>query len=356
LIPGCYYSSTFAASLHASKALWEEKSRFDPLFKLVAQPESDIPAAFECYTVDAGPNLHYRFGYVKLKAFGGNLKGADASTDALVAEFRRISATMQEMTPDGLVIDIRGNHGGDIEAAERMLRMLSRNPIRPVGFRLPGTPAMREVFELLQEKAPVTPENEALVEKSRAEFEAWLELPDIFQENGLSAIASISDPDWVNDERQVYCGKLVLVVDGSVYSAAEMFAAGFQDANLGQIIGVDRTTGGAGANMMDHESLRETLPRVPSLQLEPLPKGTGIDVAIRRCERTRNRRSIEDHGVECDVHYRPNAAYTLETLDAAQIEGILRQHEQVLDEAFSILVDENTTRRQKHRAGDADAV
>src|SRR5207249_3838099 len=78
---------------------------------------------------------------------GGSTLGA---ADRLVEEARRILTLLDKVAPDGLVIDIRGNPGGQISAAERMLQMLTPNRIEPELFHLANTPALVKALRRLK--------------------------------------------------------------------------------------------------------------------------------------------------------------------------------------------------------------
>jgi C-terminal processing protease CtpA/Prc len=57
---------------------------------------------------------------------------------------------------------------------------------------------------------------------------------------------------------------VVLVVDALTYSAADIFAAGFQDNELGPILGTSATTRAGGANVWTAAQLLQEQPRVRS--------------------------------------------------------------------------------------------
>jgi C-terminal processing protease CtpA/Prc len=49
-----------------------------------------------------------------------------------------------------------------------------------------------------------------------------------------------------NDIGQKYQGPVVLVTDALCYSTTDIFAAGFQDNQIGKVLGVDESTGAGG--------------------------------------------------------------------------------------------------------------
>ena len=61
----------------------------------------------------------------------------------------------------------------------------------------------------------------------------------------------------------------MLITDALCYSAADIFAAGFQDNGLGAIVGTDAHTGAGGANVWTHDLLRMWLPTTTSAVARP---------------------------------------------------------------------------------------
>jgi C-terminal processing protease CtpA/Prc len=104
----------------------------------------------------------------------------------------------------------------------------------------------------------------------------------------------------VNSVGQTYQGPVVLITDAQCYSACDIFAAGFQDDEIGPVLGVEANTGAAGANVVTHEELRTEW---TDGGLKKLPKGVQMRVALRRCLRvgTRMGQPGEDLGVVPDA-------------------------------------------------------
>ncbi|PTQ79644.1 peptidase S41-like protein [Nitrosospira multiformis] len=212
--------------------------------------------------------------------------------DAFIAEVMRLL----DILPDnGLILDLRGNPGGLIWAAERLLQLFTPNTIKPARFSLLASPMTRAMAS--------SPFN-------RMEFEAWLPSLEAAIATGepYSQPLPLTDPAWCNDIGQKYGGPVVCVVDPNTYSAGDLFAAGFVDNEIGPVVCVGEATGAGGANVWTHFDLREAL-RGTSFELSVLPPDVGYTLAIRRALRcgAADGLPIEDLGV-------PGIAYEM-TLD-----------------------------------------
>jgi C-terminal processing protease CtpA/Prc len=217
------------------------------------------------------------FGYLRIWTF--HMK--DGDVEAFVNEVIRLLA--EEFPPEGLMIDVRGNGGGYIIAAEFLLQLLTPRRIEPEPVQFINT--------------PVTVDLTAKVDSMRE----WHDSLHQGVRTGAQYSRGIplSPPDLVNAVGQVYHGPVVLITDAFCYSACDMFAAGFQDHKIGAILGVDNATGAGGANVLDHEALRQDWTGGP---LSKLPANAGMRVSLRRTLRVGDRvgQPVEDLGVEPD--------------------------------------------------------
>jgi hypothetical protein len=212
--------------------------------------------------------------------------------DAFIAEVIRLL----DLLPDnGLILDLRGNPGGLVWAAERLLQLFTPNTITPARFSLVASPMTRAMAS--------SPFN-------RLEFEAWLPSLEAAISTGepYSQSLPLTDPAWCNDLGQRYSGPVVCVVDPNTYSAGDLFAAGFVDNEIGSVVCVGEATGAGGANVWTHYDIREAL-RGTSFELDAFPADVGYTIAIRRALRCGASAGlpIEDLGI-------PGIAYEM-TLD-----------------------------------------
>ena len=302
-------------------------------FQFTGGPRDGHPINLAHLAVEGLPGL--RLGYLRIKSFSD---GSDApgATDRMVKEARRILTLLDEEAPDGLIIDIRGNPGGDIEAAERMLQMLTPHPVTPENFHFANTEAvvgvLRRIRAGLADPA-VTGEARAALEEARLEFEQWLDDadgdPHVAGGGVLTSGRPLTSPDGCNDTGQVYHGRVVLLTDAFTYSAADIFAAGFEDHDIGCILGKDGSTGGGGANVWNHTDLLTKLGPQPGIPLAALPRDASMRLAIRRCSRVGKNegRPVEDMGVTASRTYVTNT-----------VEDVLAGMPGMISEAADIIV------------------
>ena len=218
------------------------------------------------------------FGYLRIWTF--HMK--DGAISAFINEVIRLLT--QEFPPEGLIIDVRGNGGGYIIAAEFLLQLLTPRRIQPEPVQFINTPV---TLKLTADVASMGDWHGSLLQGVRTGAKYSRGIP-------------LSPPDLVNSVGQVYHGPVVLITDAFCYSACDMFAAGFQDHGIGKVLGVDDATGAGGANVLTHEDLHKDWDGGPLVQL---PVGAGMRVSLRRTLRVGDRvgQPIEDLGVEPDV-------------------------------------------------------
>ena len=115
-----------------------------------------------------------------------------------------------------MIIDVRGNPGGYIWAAELALQLFTPNEIEPTRFSALATPFTREMAaaaSLAEEMAPW-----------RASLDAAVRNGELYAQT-----IPITDPEACNEVGQLYGGPVVLVGDSTTYSAGDLFSAGFVD-------------------------------------------------------------------------------------------------------------------------------
>jgi endonuclease G len=237
--------------------------------------QSTLPTICEVRTFDHSGK---KIGYLRIRTF--NVTRDEPFVNEIVRLLEH-----PEFPKDGMVLDVRGNGGGLVWAGERLLQLFTSRRIEPTRAQFAVTPLTVELSRTDPRLAPWLPSLERAVETGAA----------------FSAAFPITPPDRCNDIGRRYPGKVVLVTDARCYSTTDMFAAGFQDHEIGKILGVDDNTGAGGANVWTMELLRSRMPANAALQ--PLPRGADMRIAIRRTLRVglQAGTEIEDLGVEPTV-------------------------------------------------------
>ncbi|HEV2861015.1 MAG TPA: S8 family serine peptidase [Pyrinomonadaceae bacterium] len=239
-------------------------------------------AAFRCRTVNVNGTT---YGHIQIRTFHVN------DADGFVQEFIRLLGLVPE---EGLILDVRGNGGGSIWAAERLLQTLAPSDIEPERMQFIVTPGTLDLARNNQKNTQIP-------------LDLWLPSLEEAVETGsiYSHAFPLTTKESCNSIGQKYYGPVMLIVDGNCYSATDIFTAGFQDHRIGKILGVSNNTGAGGANVWEHWLLNETLPS--GWGLKPLPNQASMRVAIRQCLRVglRSGSLLEDFGVTPDAVHRP---------------------------------------------------
>lgn len=233
-----------------------------------------------------------QYGYVRIRTF----KISDDRKFLL--EFIKL---VEQLPNDGLIIDVRDNPGGCILSGERLLQVLTPRTIRPETAQFINSPLSLELCNLFPE------------------YLRWAEsLRRATQTNTMfSSNYRLSPHSLCNSVGQRYYGPSVLITNSLSYSTTDIFSAGFQDHRIGTVIGIDRSTGAGGANVVAHSALRRRFEKVKAAAAfvnnpvpvwplgNDLPGQADFHVAIRRTSRVRSRSGmeLEDLGVIPDCRY-----------------------------------------------------
>jgi hypothetical protein len=251
---------------------------------------TSMPSVFRARNVTTASGT---FGHIRIFTFNVN------DPDAFVEEFVRLIGLLPQ---NGLIVDVRGNGGGHIFASEFTLQTLTPRRVEPQPVQFINTPL-----------------NLRIVRRHRAnpagiDLGPWFPSMDQALETGsvFSGAFPITPIAGANAIGQRYSGPAVLITDARCYSATDIFAAGFQDHQIGPVLGVDDNTGAGGANVWTLSLLKQLLEvptPEPNSPYADLPGGAGMRVAIRRTLRVGSRAGtpVEDLGVTPDVRHRMTA-------------------------------------------------
>jgi Peptidase family S41 len=218
-------------------------------------------------------------GYIRLFSFEAE------DTDKFIAEFRRV-ITSPDFPQEGLIIDVRGNPGGEIKAGERLLQLFTPDRITPENFEFINSPLNLEICRRAPKNWP---------------FAKWADSisDSVLTGATYSSGYPLTPEESCNDIGQVYHGPVILITDALSYSTTDIFAAGFQDNGVGEILGTSDNTGAGGANFWWYENLVYALRHSPDSPFKPLPDGVNLILAMLRSIRVGPQagRPLEELGI-----------------------------------------------------------
>lgn len=277
--------------LYAPQAAAAEKKvqrRRIPFQSSDAVLPTHMPTVFRANTFQTRKT---EYGYIRIFSF--NVPHADRFLD----EFLRL---LEQLPEEGLILDVRGNGGGLIHAAEQLLQIFTPHEVHPEPAQFVTTPLMLRVC---RNHAPSNLDRSFNLEPWVASIRHAVSTGSTY-----STGHPITSDKAANDRGQHYYGGVVLITDALCYSATDMFAAGFKDHRIGKILGVHDNTGAGGANVWSHALLRQLLENSSEEEnpLKPLPHNAGMRVAARRTIRVGEQSGmpVEDLGVQPDEIHR----------------------------------------------------
>lgn len=222
------------------------------------------------------------FGYLRLWTF--DVENSSRYVQA-------VADVLRQLPRKGLVIDLRSNPGGVIDAAEKLLQLFVPTAISPARFALRATSAMVEISE---------------ADGNGADLADWASSTRLAHELGeeFSQHLPISNPEAFRAQRPAYRGPVVAIVNANTFSCGDLFAAGIADYGIGQVVSVGEATGAGGANVWTSDDI-EYAYHAARRPLPPIPRGISFTVSVRRMTRSGAAAglAIEDVGVSGDERY-----------------------------------------------------
>jgi hypothetical protein len=217
-----------------------------------------------------------KFAYLRIWSF-------DVDDDQ--AFIRAAIELLADLPDRGLIVDLRGNPGGFIWAAERMLQLFTPNEVIPTKFALRSTPLTRAMAAARFNQAELGPWAESL-ENAPATGEPY------------STHLPITSVEQCNDVGQRYGGPVLVVVDANTYSSGDLFTAGIVDNRIGPVVCIGQATGAGGANVWTSDDLSAAM-NPAGLPLPVLAHGANFTMALRRAVRSGDAEGvlIEDAGI-----------------------------------------------------------
>jgi C-terminal processing protease CtpA/Prc len=220
-----------------------------------------------------------KFAYVRIATFNVD------QDEQYLQEFIRI---ISQLSQDGLILDVRTNGGGLISFGERMLQLLTPRTIDPSRFSFLNSVRTQDLTARI------------------GDFGQWRDSIAQWVETGAdySQGFPLLSVEQYNDIGQKYQGPVVLITNALCYSTTDIFAAGFQDHNIGVILGVNENTGAGGANVWEYSDIAQFIANGEQFPLR-LPQDASFRFAVRRVTRVGERAGVllEDLGVKpTEVH------------------------------------------------------
>lgn len=218
--------------------------------------------------------------------------------DEFIAELGRL---VEQLPDTGLILDVRGNGGGLITAAEGALQLFTSRRIEPQHAQFINTPLNLELCRMNPDDLP-----------GSVRLGRWTEsIREAVQTGAAYSLGfPITSPVDLSGITRRYFGPVALITDALCYSATDIFAAGFQDHEIGPVIGIHGNTGAGGANVWSYGLLnRIWMANANNPEDSPyvtLPEGADFRVAVRRTIRVGLNAGgvIEDLGIRPDELYR----------------------------------------------------
>ena len=169
----------------------------------------------------------------------------------------------QETQIQGIILDIRGNEGGEIDVGDQLLQLFANSTeIERSRFQIRATPDTLKISRDFHKFLGWNKSLEAVARTGEV-FSTSTEITPVEKMLGIAKQKN-EQKLFSSFRKRTDLGKsdiaVVLIVDALTYSSADIFAAGFQDNNLGTVMGTDRTTGAGGARLMSHEYLLRFFP------------------------------------------------------------------------------------------------
>jgi C-terminal processing protease CtpA/Prc len=225
-------------------------------------------------------NPYGAFGYIEISSFEFTMPAQQV--------VRKLKSILENdfAHTDGLIIDIRGNGGGDVGIAEGMLQLLTPRRIDPLRFVMKMSGPGAHFIKTVNENDPF---NRAIEEAKKRG------LPYTSAEPLIAETLS-------NNIGQSYFKPVAVFTDGYCYSACDMLASQFQDHEIGPVFGEAKSTGGGGANVFRTSKILSLLGNKPG-PYRAMPAGQDLIFAFRQTQRTGKNagKLIEDVGINSDI-------------------------------------------------------
>lgn len=233
----------------------------------------------------------------------GHLKIMDFQRTDIGPTVVQLTRILKRMPDRGLVVDLRGNLGGQPALVKAVVELLSNQSV-------PQVPVSIRATELVEQFCEAMERNETISEMLQNNPTGILPAVRTARRSGLQVTGPILDifkfiPINSSDvtQQRAYFGPFVTLIDGRTYSAGDLFAALQVDLNISLVVGTSDYTGAGGAGVSTHSLLSENSPEL----FPPLPGDVDFTTAFLPYFRIgKNSGAVmEFFGVKPDFRYYP---------------------------------------------------
>lgn len=258
-----------------------------PLLENPLEDTQPLSELFEMQTIKTPAG---KLGYIQLKSFYWEDEELEVGvvTETFRRELERRFGEEASAPVNGLIIDVRGNPGGLILFAERLVQLFSPMGTEPTTVRMLANSLNQEIFI----NANGGPNRWSESIKNAVEERQTFTRPEV-----------ITTRSEANKIGQIWFKPVVVLTDASCYSACDLFAAGMQDNGAGKIIGIHQTTGAGGANVLEYSTFQAIMAAGPNQPFVDLPFGQDFGISWRQTLRSGKNLGLilENNGVLSDV-------------------------------------------------------
>jgi Peptidase family S41 len=137
-----------AKKLSFNAALWRTEHRDRAAADVQQRGEWTVGKFQDCVSARTVASEDREYGYLRLWSFDL------ADDDGFVEEVRTL---LSQLPQEGLIVDVRGNPGGSIQAAERLLQLFTPGHVEPTRFSLVATDLTRAMSDAPQNRRLLGP-------------------------------------------------------------------------------------------------------------------------------------------------------------------------------------------------------
>ncbi|NUZ09342.1 hypothetical protein HUZ36_00980 [Pseudoalteromonas sp. McH1-7] len=270
-------TAQFTQSINYEFATFKEleAAAQDDTFMLAANGTAEPTVTWNKVQVD-GESV----GYIKLASFSPT----NGVNTALVAIIDLLDNKLNDTK--ALIIDVRGNPGGNIVYNDYLLQLFTPKRVTPSHVRFINTDENHHILNNSQFGTFLSDNWRQVLADVKGTTEQY------------SAATSFITKDAANQIGQAYYGNVGIWANANTYSAGDMFTCGMQDNGIATVFGQHERTGAGGANVLEHNVFVQYV----GAPYQALPYEQSMRVSWRQSVRQGHHINalIEDYGCVAD--------------------------------------------------------